>query len=308
MTYTIEKYLTETNKGEKGDNTPEWIIVHFVGAKGQAMENARFFKTLYRGSSAHYFADPKTIVQVVEDDTPAWHIGDGSRTGEGNFNGYIHPGGATNTNTIGIELCQDTSTGQDVWHWQFHPDTIRRAEWLIRQKQVEHKIDDAHVIRHYDASGKLCPGNWQYNDWEKWWDLKDRLEKDIIQPAPSATPKPEGKIPHLEEIMHLVEAGDTLYAIAKEHNVTVQDLIKWNELSTPDLILPETKLFVKDPKVAVPKPVMPKPFVPTVVAKTIDQLADEVLKGKHGSGRERMISLGVNYAKVQTEVNRRLRK
>lgn len=42
-------------------------------------------------------------------------------------------------------------------------------------------------------------------------------------------------------------------------------------------------------------------------AKTIDQLATEVLRGVHGSGRERMISLGSNYAKVQQEVNRRLR-
>lgn len=308
MTITIKKSLTKTNKGKKGDNTPEWIIVHFVGASGQAMDNAEFFNKTYRGASAQYFVDPKTIVQVVEDDTPAWHIGDGSRTGKGDFNGYTHPGGATNTNSIGIELCQDTSTGEDVWHWDFHPDTIENAEWLIRKLQVEHNIDDSHVIRHYDASGKLCPGNWQYDDWKKWWALKDRLNKDIIQPAPSATPKPEGKVPHLEELMHLVEAGDTLYSIAKSHGVTVEDLIKWNALTKPDLILPETKLFVKDPKVSAPKPVVPKPVVTAPVAKTIEQLAAEVIKGVHGSGRERMLSLGVNYTKVQAEVNRILRK
>lgn len=40
--------------------------------------------------------------------------------------------------------------------------------------------------------------------------------------------------------------------------------------------------------------------------KTISQLADETMRGLHGSGRDRMISLGSNYEAVQKEVNRRL--
>lgn len=48
----------------------------------------------------------------------------------------------------------------------------------------------------------------------------------------------------------------------------------------------------------------PKP----VKSKTIDQLADEVIRGLHGSGRERMLSLGANYAAVQMEVNRRMKQ
>lgn len=54
----------------------------------------------------------------------------------------------------------------------------------------------------------------------------------------------------------------------------------------------------------------PKPAVkPTTksATKSITQLADEVIAGLHGSGRERMLSLGSNYAAVQKEVNRRLR-
>lgn len=352
MTFPIEQYLTDTNKGKKGFNTPEYIIFHFVGASGQAMDNAKYFKSVYRGASAHYFVDPNTIVQVVEDDTPAWHIGDGSVTGKGAFNGYVIPGGATNSNSIGVELCQDTSTGDDVWHWDFHPDTIERAEWLIRKLQVEHNIDDGHVIRHHDASGKMCPGNWQYDDWAKWWAFKDRLEKDLIQPTPSATPKPEDNSTDLEGHMYIVEPGDTLYSIATSHGVKVDDLIKWNTIANPDLILPDTKLFISEPKsaaavsendlkqmatdvingkygdgeerkqklgdnyqavqaivndMAKPKGTIPPASAPKPAEKTIDQLATEVLRGAHGSGRERMISLGSNYAKVQAEVNRRLR-
>lgn len=361
--HKITKHLSKVNKGKKGDNEPEFIIFHFVGASGQAWDNANYFRNTYRGASAHYFVDPKDILQVVEDDTPAWHIGDGSRTRKGGINGYVHPSGATNTNSIGVELCQDKTTGKDVWHWDFHPDTIEAAEWLIRKLQKEHNIDDDHVIRHFDATGKLCPGNWQYDSWLKWWAFKDRLEKDIKQPMPSATPKDEGKVKHLEETMHLVEHGETLYSIATDHKVSVEDLVKWNELDNKDLIFPESKLFVKGPapkwgSTTVPKPTPAKPVVKAkpktttqlaqeVVAgewgsgderkkllgakyeavqkkvnelsgvkvkpkakpaKTISQLADEVIKGAHGSGRDRMRSLGANYAKVQAEVNKRSRK
>lgn len=54
------------------------------------------------------------------------------------------------------------------------------------------------------------------------------------------------------------------------------------------------------------KPSTPKPPV-TSGKKTIAQLADEVMAGLHGSGRDRMRSLGSNYSAVQQEVNRRLR-
>ena len=43
------------------------------------------------------------------------------------------------------------------------------------------------------------------------------------------------------------------------------------------------------------------------VEKTISQLADEVMRGVHGSGRERMIVLGDKYEAVQKEVNKRIK-
>lgn len=43
-----------------------------------------------------------------------------------------------------------------------------------------------------------------------------------------------------------------------------------------------------------------------VAVKSIAQLADEVMAGKHGSGDVRVRSLGAKYAAVQAEVNRRL--
>lgn len=363
MSYSVEQHLTKINKGKKGANKPEWIIFHFVGATGQARANARYFESVHRGASSHYFVDPKEIVQVVEDDTPAWHIGDGARSRKGPFNGYVNEVGATNHNSIGIEVCQDVTTGDNVWNWDFHPETLNKVVWLIKQLQKKYNIDDAHVIRHFDASGKICPGNWQHNNWAKWFEFKGRLEKGVKQPAPAKTPKvDQGRIS--TEGMYLIQAGDTLSGISKQHGVTVDNLIAWNDLENPNLIFPETHIFIRDPKASnypvssdiekmardvlagkygngeerrrrlgnnfdavqavvnsillgrvsnppkqpthtTPTAVATKPVQPAV--KTINQLADEVIRGLHGSGRERMISLGNQYVKVQQEVNRRLR-
>lgn len=48
------------------------------------------------------------------------------------------------------------------------------------------------------------------------------------------------------------------------------------------------------------------PSAPPTAGKTIWQLADEVLAGVHGSGDDRVRSLGSNFNAVQAEVNRRL--
>lgn len=60
----------------------------------------------------------------------------------------------------------------------------------------------------------------------------------------------------------------------------------------------------KPAPVVKPTPAQPKQ---TSGNKTIEQLAREVIRGVHGSGRERMLSLGSKYAAVQQEVTRMMR-
>lgn len=249
--YPIKKDLTTVNRGAKGANRPQWIIIHFVGASGQAKDNANYFRHVYREASAHYFVDPHQIIQVVEDDTPAWHIGDGYRSGRGQYNGY-HRYGATNNNSIGIEGCQDVTTGKNVWHWQFHPKTYQQMLLLTKHLQEKYNIPDSRVIRHFDASGKMCPGNWQWNNWAKWHQFKKdlaNLKKNVhSQSSPSTTKVDDGKqkLPHT----YTVQVGDTLSKIARKYKVTVADLVKWNQIKNKNLIFPETKLFVQAPEKA----------------------------------------------------------
>lgn len=41
--------------------------------------------------------------------------------------------------------------------------------------------------------------------------------------------------------------------------------------------------------------------------KAFNKLVEDTMHGKYGTGRERMIELGTNYAKVQTEIVKRIR-
>jgi N-acetylmuramoyl-L-alanine amidase len=53
----------------------------------------------------------------------------------------------------------------------------------------------------------------------------------------------------------------------------------------------------------VPAPVVPAPAAPATQAKSIDQLAREVIAGAYGTGDQRITALGGQYAAVQARVN-----
>lgn len=290
MGYKIKKMLTSVNKGRKGTNKVEYIVIHWVGATGQAVSNGRYFRTTYRGASAHYFVDKSTIVQVVADDTPAWHVGDGKRSGKGKDNGY-HGKGATNSNSIGVELCLDTSSSSDIWRMTFHSETIVRAIWLVNKLQKKYNVPDGRVIRHYDVSGKLCPGNLKWNNWAGWDKLHAQLAGIVGKPATGGS-KDDGK-PSVNSKRHLVVFGDTLYGIAKKYGVSVKSLVDWNDLDNPDVIVPESYLFVAKPK-------------EVVVKDSLDKVARDTLNGKYGNGVKRESNLrkaGYDPTDVQSRVN-----
>jgi len=50
---------------------------------------------------------------------------------------------------------------------------LSHAVTLIRKLQAETGIEN--VVRHYDASRKICPAALAENNWEKWKELKRRV-------------------------------------------------------------------------------------------------------------------------------------
>lgn len=77
-------------------NKKEWIVIHNVGTsftkEGSAYANTKYFKSVNRNSSAHYFIDDEDVIwQIVEDDDRSWYVGDAKSRND-----------TTNHNTINI--------------------------------------------------------------------------------------------------------------------------------------------------------------------------------------------------------------
>jgi LysM repeat protein len=64
----------------------------------------------------------------------------------------------------------------------------------------------------------------------------------INAPHPSDEPfkKKDGK-----EIIYVVKGGDTLWGIAKKHNITIAEIKTWNHLNKTDRIRPADKLKLR---------------------------------------------------------------
>lgn len=126
----------------------KYLVVHYVGATGDAGENARYYGTT-KGlkASAHYFvghgASPEVWASVAEKDT-AWHCG-GKK--------YVHPD-CRNDNAIGVEICCHKAANGT---WYFDPETLDAAVELCQDIVRRHNIPPERVLRHYDVTGKVCP-------------------------------------------------------------------------------------------------------------------------------------------------------
>ena len=69
--------------------------------------------------------------------------------------------GATNYNSIGIEMCQEVVSGKQIIDWPIHETTIEQTLLQTKALMDKYNIPEKNVIRHFDVSGKLCPAPWR---------------------------------------------------------------------------------------------------------------------------------------------------
>ena len=154
---TIQKNLTTRNFTDKNDSSRiKYIVIHYTGNDGDtAYNNTKYFKTEYRGASAHYFVDETSIWQCVLDEDVAWHCG---TTGT-----YYHKE-CRNTNSIGIELCSKKKDGK----YYIPEETIVNAIELIHYLRQLYNIPMENILRHYDVTHKNCPAPFveHKNQWQ----------------------------------------------------------------------------------------------------------------------------------------------
>lgn len=177
---------------------PQYLAIHYTaGANsnpGKAVGNYDTF--VKREASADFAVDDRDIVQFNPDidNYYCWAVGDKKNpySSGGTLNGK-----ATNKNTISIEICSTLAPGTSASAanhsgWSFTEKALDNAVKLAKIIMKKYNIPIERVVRHYDISGKLCPGvlGWnneviydtkgnktsQKNNSDKWLAFKRRLQ------------------------------------------------------------------------------------------------------------------------------------
>ena len=161
----ITKKLIQYNFSS--NNNIKYIVIHDTantdsGANAEA--HYRYFNGGDRQASAHYFVDDKEIVQLVEDFNASWHCGDGGGA-------Y----GITNHNSIGVEICVNCNGD--------YGKAVNNTVDLVKLLMNKYNIPIDRVVRHYDASRKICPQSMSDNNWAKWWEFKNKLTSASNTPS-----------------------------------------------------------------------------------------------------------------------------
>ena len=141
-----------------------YISIHYTAGsnsrRGAAMANRNVF--LKRSASADFVVDDETTVQVNPNPEGyyCWAVGDKKNPYSGGGQLY---GRATNRNTLSIEICSTLQPGTTAAvpnheGWSLSSAAVVRALRLTRLLMVLYDVPRDCVVRHYDISGKLCPG------------------------------------------------------------------------------------------------------------------------------------------------------
>ena len=160
------------------NRTIKYLAIHFTAGSNSKPGKAKDTKHVFeqRKASADFCVDDRDMVQFNPDlhNYYCWAVGDKKAIGS---NGGQLYGIATNRNTISIEICSTCipATSTAVSHsnhdgWSFTDAAINNAVKLSKILMKKFNIDKDHVVRHYDISGKLCPGILGWNNAEEVYD------------------------------------------------------------------------------------------------------------------------------------------
>lgn len=159
----------------------EYIVIHYVGALGDARANTEYYKDTDLQASADFWVGFNGDVWQGNDyyNFYSWHCGGGLQ-GSG---GHAFYRKCMNRNSIGIEMCVRKKSTKTLnatdRDWYFEKETVNATVDLVRQLMEELEIDADHVIRHYDVTGKICPAPYVHDE-NAWKQFKDRITADRI--------------------------------------------------------------------------------------------------------------------------------
>lgn len=154
------------------NRTPLYLAIHFTAGSNSNPGKAQGVYNTFvsRSASADFAVDDRDMVQFNPDikNYYCWAVGDSKNKYSSGGSLY---GKATNKNTISIEICSTctpaTTTAVSVANhsgWSFTEAALDNAAKLAKMIMKKYNIPIERVVRHYDISGKLCPGIVGWND------------------------------------------------------------------------------------------------------------------------------------------------
>lgn len=167
---------TEAEYKKGPDYTLRYIVVHYTaGVTSKAGSGANvldYFNSIDSASATFAVDDGKAWKYTdFEAGFRDWHCGDDARSGYGGGTLYKIAG---NCNTIGIEVCSSNTTGKmqsaNDSSWYFTKEVVENTRILVQA--LLNRFPELEVIRHYDVSGKVCPGVPGWNDYKGVSDVK----------------------------------------------------------------------------------------------------------------------------------------
>ena len=301
MSISITKQTSYSNTTGYTNRPINYIVVHYTAGStskaGSARNTAIMFSNPTVYASADYIVDDETIVQFNPDirNRFCWHCGDNKNPYS--MGGKFH-GKCTNANSIGIEVCSTNPNWQasdqaNCKKWSFTDKVVAKAAELVKYLMQTYNIPIDHVIRHYDVTGKLCPGIIGWNEdsgnAKKWEQFKTQLTGAVSKTTAADT----------------INNNDIIYRVRKSANDAKSQIGAYRNLNSAKAVADRNSGYsVYDTNgklIYTPK---------TGTKKTVAELAKEVIQGKWGNGEERknrLTAAGYDYKAVQTEVNRLLR-
>ena len=172
----IERLTSEHNTKPRRGGI-EYIAVHYTAgwdsSPGKAADNARYYAITSEQASADFFVDEGGIVQYnpAPEKRYCWAVG-GKEADTSQGGGSLF-GIAKNANTVSVEMCSRNAKGKPPtpkgWDandpgYSISPPVIAHAVVLVRYLMAEWDIPMGHLCRHFDVTGKLCPGVMGWND------------------------------------------------------------------------------------------------------------------------------------------------
>lgn len=175
--------------------TIKYIAIHFTAGSSSKPGKAREIKHVFetRKASADFAVDDAEMVQFNPDPKNyyCWSVGDKKAA-------HVNVPDGRNINTISIEICSTLQKGTSLAQanhsgWSYTDKAIDNAIKLTKILMKKFNIPVDRVVRHYDISGKLCPGIIGWNDGQlydingkplvgkrnnsnKWKEFKDKLK------------------------------------------------------------------------------------------------------------------------------------